>query len=129
MVGTYPILLGAEVAGQAVVEKRGLYYFFSCQCQLTGEVIYRITVTCGNNSENLGIPVPEGKQFTLEAKLPASRFGNGKPSFRLVPRHVSAGEHFIPLSPETPFPYLKRLEKAYLVQQGEQLGIVFREES
>ena len=129
MVGTYPILLGGEVAGQAIVEKRGLYYCFSCRCQLTGEVIYRITVTCGNNSESLGIPVPEGKQFGLEAKLPVSRFDKGEPAFCLVPRHPSVGKYFIPLSPETPFPYLQRLEKAYLARQEDQLGIAFREES
>ena len=129
MVGTYPIFLGEEVAGQAAVEKRGLYYCFSCRCQLTGEVIYRINVTCGEHSESLGIPVPEGKQFSLKAKIPASRFEEGEPSFRLVPRHPSVGEDFIPLSPETPFPYLKRLERAYLAKQDGQLGVVFREES
>ena len=129
MVGTYPILLGSEVAGQAVVEKQGLYYCFSCQCRLTGEVIYRITVTCGEHSESLGIPVPEGRQFFLKAKLPVSRFGERKPEFRLVPRHPSVGEYFTPSSPETPFPYLKRLERAYLAKQEGVLGIVFREES
>ena len=129
MVGTYPIYVGEEVAGQAAVEKRGLYYCFSCRCQLTGEVIYRINVTCGEHSESLGIPVPEGKQFSLKAKIPASRFEEGEPSFRLVPRHPSVGEDFIPLSPETPFPYLKRLERAYLAKQDGQLGVVFREKS
>lgn len=129
MVGTYPILLGTEVAGQAEVKKQGLYYCFSCRCQLTGEVIYRINVTCGEHSESLGIPVPEGKQFSLKAKIPANRFSKGAPSFRLVPRHPSVGKNFIPLSPETPFPYLKRLERAYLAKQDGQLGIVFREES
>ena len=129
MVGTYPILLGTEVAGQATVDKQGLYYCFSCRCQLTGEVIYRITVTCGAHSESLGIPAPEGRQFSLKAKIPASRFEEGEPTFRLVPRHTSVGENFIPLSPETPFPYLKRLERAYLAKKDGQLGIVFREES
>ncbi len=129
MVGTYPILLGSEVAGQAEVKKQGLYYCFSCRCQLTGEVIYRIKVTCGERCESLGIPVPEGRGFSLKAKIPASRFGKGEPSFRLVPRHPGVGEDFIPLSPETPFPYLKRLERAYLAKQDGLLGIVFREES
>lgn len=129
MVGSYPILLGEEVAGQAAVEKRGLYYCFSCRCQLTGEVIYRIKVSCGEHSENLGIPVPEGKHFSLEAKIPVSRFGMGAPAFRLVPRHPTAGEPFIPLSPETPFPYLKRLERAHLSKKEGQIGIVFSEEA
>lgn len=129
MVGTYPILLGSEVVGQAEVKKQGLYYLFSCRCQLTGEVIYRIKVICGEHSESLGIPVPEGRQFTLQAKIPASRFGEGEPSFRLVPRHPIVGGSFIPLAPETPFPYLKRLERAYLAKQDGQLGIIFREES
>lgn len=129
MVGTYPIFLGAEVAGQAAVEKWGLYYCFSCRCQLTGEVIYRITVSCGDHSENLGIPAPEGRGFSLKAKIPASRFGKGTPTFHLVPRHPTAGEPFIPLSPETPFPYLKRLERAHLSNKEGQIGIVFSEEA
>lgn len=129
MVGTYPILRGGETVGQAKVEKRALYYLFSCRCKLTGEVIYRITVTCEGQSESLGIPVPEGGQFTLTAKLPVSRLGHGEPVFQLVPRHPSVGEDFVPLSPETPFPYLQRLKNAYLAKREGQLGIVFRETS
>lgn len=129
MIGTYPIFRGAEAVGQATVEKQGLYYCFSCRCRLTGEVIYRITVTWGEHSEHLGIPVPEGTEFCLETKLPIRRFGQGEPTFRLVPRHPKLDNCFIPLSPETPFPYLKRLENAYLDRREGEIGIAFREET
>ena len=127
MEGTYPILLGGEPIGQANVEKRGLYYHFSCTCDLSGEVIYRIVAQTGEKTENLGIPVPEGDQFTLNAKLPVSRIGEGDLAFRAVPRHTERKGKFVPLSPDSPFPYLHRLQNAYLERRNGELGVVLRE--
>ena len=127
MEGTYPILLGGEPIGQASVEKRGLYYHFSCKCDLSGEVIYRITVQTGEKTENLGIPVPEEDLFTLTAKLPASRFEEGNMVFRAVPRHTGLEGKFVPLSPDSPFPYLTRLHNAFLERRNGELGVVLRE--
>lgn len=127
MEGTYPILLGGEPIGQASVEKRGLYYHFFCKCDLSGEVIYRITVQTGEKTENLGIPVPEEDLFTLTAKLPVSRFGEGNMVFRAVPRHAQLEGEFVPLSPDSPFPYLARLQNAFLEKRNGQLGVVLRD--
>ena len=127
MEGTYPILLGGESVGQANVEKRGLYYHFSCTCDLSGEVIYRITVQTGEKTESLGIPVPEEDHFMLNAKLPVSRIGEGDVVFRAVPRHAQLREDFVPLSPDSPFPYLHRLQNAYLERRNGQLGVVLKE--
>lgn len=127
MDGKYDILLGGESIGQAVVERQGLYYRFACRCRLTGGVIYRITVACGDRRENLGVPVPEGDAFVLTARLPVSRLGNGEPTFRAVPRHGDLEGKFIPLSLEAPFAYLSRLETAFLETRGGQLGVVVKD--
>ena len=127
MDGTYEIMLGGESVGQAVVRRQGLYYRFSCRCDLSGEVIYRITVTCGGKSESLGIPVPKDGQFHLDTKLAASRLGEGEPKFAAVPRRPDLGGMFVPISPEEPFRYLHRLENAFLVRKDGQLGIVIPE--
>ena len=127
MDGTYEIMLGGEPVGQAVVRRQGLYYRFSCRCDLSGEVIYRITITCGGKSESLGIPVPKNGEFYLDTRLAASRLGEGEPKFAAVPRRPDLGGMFVPISPEEPFRYLHRLENAFLARKDGQLGIVIRE--
>ena len=127
MDGTYEIMLGGESVGQAVVRRQGLYYRFSCRCDLSGEVIYRITVTCGGKSESLGIPVPKNGEFYLDTRLAASRLGEGEPKFAAVPRRPDLGGMFVPISPEEPFRYLHRRENALLARKDGQLGIVIRE--
>lgn len=112
--------------GQAQVKRQGLYYHFACHCELSGEVIYRIVVTCDGKSENLGIPAPEGVMFTLNSRLPVSKLGQGKPQFQLLPRHPDTEERFVPLSPEEPFAYLQNLKDAYLLRRNGRLGIGFR---
>ena len=127
MDGTYEIMLGGVSVGQAVVRREGLYYRFSCRCDLSGEVIYRITVTCGGKSESLGIPVPKNGEFYLDTRLAASRLGEGEPKFAAVPRRPDLGGMFVPISPEEPFRYLHRLENAFLARKDGQLGIVIPE--
>lgn len=124
----FDILLAGQPAGKAAVRREGLYYIFDCRCHFTGEVMYRLTVSSGGHTENLGIPVPEGGAFVLRTRLPAKRLGEGKMELRAVPRHAELGEHFIPLSPEEPFRYLRRLENAFLQVRSNAVGVVLRED-
>lgn len=126
MEGIYPILRGGETIGQAQVKRQGLYYCFCCQCDLTGEVIYRLTVRCGEHTENLGIPVPQNGRFLLTGRIPVSKLGTGEMVIRAVPRHAELEDLFIPISPEEPFRYIDRLENAVAERRGQQLGIRFR---
>ena len=131
MEGIYDIYRGAEKIGKAEVRREGLYYRFRCCCNLTGEVMYRICITCDGITENLGIPVPEGGAFQLCKKLPVSRFpADGTPEFRAVPRHepLSPGT-WVPISPETPFPYIARLEQAVAERRNGQVGILISDEA
>ena len=127
MDGTYDILLGSERIGQALIEKQGLYCRFSCRCRLSGEVMYCITVILGDRTENLGILVPDGSHFRLDTRVPLKKLGTGTPVFRAVPRHGPLEGKFVPLSPETPFPYLSRLENAHLERRSGQMGVVIPE--
>ena len=91
--------------------------------------MYRITVTCGEKTENLGIPAPEGKEFYLLAKLPVRRFLPGIPHFRAVPRHPQMdGKLWVPISPETPFAYITRLQNAVFAPRGEEAGLLISKE-
>lgn len=123
----YDVLLGGQPVGKVQVERQGLYYCFSCRCTLSGEVIHKLAVTCGDHTENLGVLVPMGRDFGLCAKLPIKRLGTGDLRFRVLPRHKDLGEKFIPLSPEEPFRYLERLEHAFLKIRDGKVGICLRE--
>ena len=126
--GLYDIFRGEDRIGKAEVRREGLYYRFRCCCDLTGEVMYRITIVCSGKSENLGIPIPDGDCFQLNTRLPVSRFPSGKPEFRAVPRHPRQGL-WVPISPETPFDYITRLEHAVAEKRDGQMGILISDEA
>ncbi len=108
--------------GEAKVEKQGLYYRFSCQCRLSGEVVCRLVAENGDRQENLGIPMPKDGEFALERRIPASHFPPGQWHIRVKPRHPEGT--FVPLGPEEPFAYISRLKNAHLERRNGVLGIV-----
>ena len=118
------ILLAGQAIGKAKVCREGLYLCFRCRCQLSGDVVYRLRVSCGENTENLGIPVPQNGAFELNARIPAKRLGSGQMVLEAVPKKVEMEGKFIPLSPEEPFKYLRRLEDAFLQVRDGQVGIM-----
>ena len=127
MVGSYDIYLGKEIIGQAQVKRQGLYYLFSCKCELSGDVIYRISVSCNGHHENLGILIPDGAQFSLFTKLAAKRLGEGLFQFRALPKHQKCERVFVPVYPEEPFAYLTRLQNALLELRDDQVGVLLGE--
>lgn len=124
----YEIMLGGQAIGKATVRRQGLYYEFDCQCVLSGEGMFCISVFCHTNREDLGVLVPEGGRFVLRTRLPVKRLGEGTLCFEAVPKRPKPVGKFIPLSPEEPFRYLQRLENAYLQVRNGQPGIVIPEE-
>lgn len=121
------ILLGGQAIGRAQVWQEGLYYRFFCRCRLSGEVIYRLKVRCGDRVENLGIPVPKDGAFELETRIPVKKLGSGQMQITAIPKQTQMEGKFIPLSPEEPFRYLKRLEDAFLQVRDGKVGIVIPE--
>ena len=124
MEGMYPVYFGQAQVGKVQVTRQGLYYRFVCRCSMTGDVVCRLTVTCGDCRENLGVVVPEGGLFCLDTKLPVKRLGEGTPEFRLMPRHEIEVGTFVPLSPEEPFAYIQKLKNAYFERRYGQPGVV-----
>ncbi len=127
MEGTYTLTFGSREVGQVRVTREGLYYRFFCTCQLSGDVISRVFVTCGGKSESLGVLVPREGSFVLGTRLPVKRLGEGEPVFTVMPNRPERAETFIPIKPEEPFTYLERLKDAYLARQNGEVGIVLRE--
>jgi hypothetical protein len=122
---TYEIYLGQDAVGTVRVMQEGLYYRFLCRCELSGDVVYRVMVSCGTHQENLGVLVPMNGVFYIDKKVPLKHLGKGKLEFRLLPKHPEL-EHFVPLGPEEPFSYISRLKNAYLLKKDGQRFIGFR---
>ncbi len=114
--------------GKVQVLRQGLYYRFICRCQLTGDVMCRLYVRCGQRQESLGVVVPVGTGFGLDTRLPVKRLGEGPMEFQLIPKWDSAGVRFVPIYPEEPFSYIEKLKDAYLARQGTQIGVILRDE-
>lgn len=126
MVGTYDIFLGGEKIGKAEVRRKGLYYQFRCCCDLTGAVICRIKVRCGERVENLGVPIPGGDAFYLEKQLPVSHFTKKEMHFFLEPRHPPVQDKWVPVKPDEPFGYVKEMKNAVLEIRDGVMGVRIR---
>ena len=128
MDGFYSVTFGQAEVGEVQVRREGLYWHFLCHCCITGEVVCRLVVQCGNSRESLGIVVPEGDGFCLDTRLPVKKLERGEPRFTLIPRHEMGEGTFVPLKPEEPFAYITKLKDAYFVRRYGQAGLVIREE-
>lgn len=126
MEGTYGVCFGDQPVGKVQVLRQGLYYRFICRCQLSGDVVCRLSVACGDRQESLGVVVPMDGGFGLDTLLPAKRLGQGEPEFSLRPKHDLPSGKFVPICPEEPFAYIERLKESFLVRRGEQVGIVLK---
>lgn len=125
----YDIMLAGESIGAATVSREGLYYKFCCRCHLTGDVIYRLSVSCGSKTVDLGVCVPVDNGFGIETRVPVKQLGEGKLSLSAVPKHQQLRGRFVPICADEPFDYITRLQQAYLEVRGEQMGIVFADEN
>ncbi len=124
----YDVFLADKPVGAASVKKEGLYYVFSCQCQLSGQVLYTLAASCGEQTVNLGVCVPRGNGFGLKTRVPIKRLGEGQMKICAVPKHRELKGKFIPIRPEEPFAYIKYLQNAYLEVRDAQLGVVIPED-
>ena len=127
MDGCYEVRFGNQTMGTAEIRRQGLYYRISCICRLSGDVVCRLRVTCGNTYQDLGILVPVDGGFGLVTRIPAKRLGAGMPEFTLIPKQAAVSSLFVPVYPEEPFAYIGKLKDAFLVRKGEQLGICIKE--
>jgi hypothetical protein len=84
---------------------------------MSTDVMHNLVVSCGDQQESLGVLIPFGQEFGLDTKLAIKRLGKGLLQFRIVPKRGKV-EEYVPLSPEEPFAYIKRLKECYLVRHN-----------
>ena len=121
----FKILLHGKPVGYASVNKEGLYYRFHCSCKLQGEEFYRIHVTDGQNRKDLGICVPKGDEFTLSARVPVKQLNGKCLQFTVVQHAHNNTMNCVPVSRESPFPYIDRLNTArFQIINGQALIVI-----
>ena len=120
----YAVMMGNEQAGKVRVQREGLYYRFCCRCRLSGDVVCRLAVRCGEREENLGVLVPMEEGFGVDKRIPVKHLGEGEMEFLLLPKSDRIGGMFIPIRPEEPFAYIARLQDAFFARRNGQAGVV-----
>lgn len=124
MEGDHSVYFAGRPCGKVQVLRQGLYYRFFCRCKLSGDILCRLRLCCGDTTEDLGILVPVEDGFGLERSVPVKRIGEGVPKFRLVTDRETEEGRFVPIRPEEPFAYLSRLKTSYLVRRDGDVGIL-----
>lgn len=122
----YPIYNGEDTVGTARVSKEGLYYRIQCTCGLVGGAPFRITVKA-EHPVDLGLCIPNGNIAGLEARIPMKKLGEGNLSFYIGTQNEKQQENWYPVSPDEPFPYIAKLQTAYMVSREGSVGIAFKE--
>lgn len=121
----YEIYIGSKAVGTAQVDKKGLYYQFSCSCKPPNNGMYRVWVNDGVVDFDLGICVPDGAAYTLIKRVPAKLLTGENYKFTLQPKDnknggLTAGE-------KKPFQQLEMLEMAKLSEENGQQIIVIEQ--
>ena len=120
----YDIHLNSSIIGQAEVSREGLYYNIVCRCQLPVRSLCKIQITCEDQTELLGTPVPTGKEFILRKKIPVKQLPGSNLSFAAVEKRK---ERFVPIYSDQPFEYISQLKTAHLEYRNGQIGIALRD--
>ena len=126
MEGTYELISEGRVAGSVTVGRKGLYYHIHCSCFPAEEDMFRLIMEVGENMYDLGILIPANNSFMLQTRIPVKSICEGSVNFRLEQQRSHKQSHGLSISPEEPFRYLSRLERAYLTMHNKEIKIMFR---
>lgn len=124
--GNYGVYFSDKLCGKVQVVRQGLYYLFVCRCQLTGDVVCRLTAVFPEKEHPLGILVPMDDGFGLRTKVPAKHFNGTPVRFTVSVKHDEGNGFFAPIYPEEPFLYIEKLKDAYLTKKNGQIGVIIK---
>ena len=117
----YKIYWNGSPVGNAAIYKEGMYYRFCCYLHLPEAGAYRVSVTAGRNTYDLGICVPEGSVYSCVARMPYKRFSSDNFSFAVT---VGVGRITAPVITGKNFEHLDKLSAARLRYTNGQPEIV-----
>ena len=117
----YQIAHNGVVVGDVKIEKKGLFYCFYCRCSLPESGVFRVTVTNGGKTHDLGIFTPTDGNYTCLARIPSKSFCGNEFIFELVD---SAKVITVLISEGNTFQYLESLNTACLHQTNGRSAII-----
>ncbi len=123
----FPIYYGSREWGNATVEIQGLYYRILCKCNIPTDAICTIHLQTKGNDINLGTCIRAGNQYIINTKIPIKHIQINDLKFCILPKSAESSSAFIPIEENSPFPNLKRLDKARMCQLDGRLGVIFIE--
>ena len=121
----YDVTLNGEIVGKVCATREGLYTRFQCHCQLPDAQMYRLHMICDGQKLDLGVCVPAGTQFGVNKSLQTKQIGDGEKKFCVVCALQNNSSDLVPVSTDTAFEAIFRLEHARLYRQNGQYGILF----
>ncbi len=113
--------------GTVQIKKEGLYYQFSSQCRLKERKMYRLILSCGESTRDLGILVPEGDVFTHRKRLPVKTFPAADFHFSLQCEDGGKAEKRLVVKEDEPFAGISMLENAVLSSHDGEMTVVIRD--
>ncbi len=108
----YPILLDGKNVGTAKIEKEGMYFKIFYQCRLQNDRTYRIILTEGMRTTDLGVCIPSKDSYHLAGRLPIKSIQTDHLLFHLLDGNNKTKG--IPVETGKPFPHIDKLEYAHL---------------
>ena len=106
----YQLYLDNKQVGTAMVIKEGLYYRFSCVCNLPMDCIYKVMVSDGSSVVKLGVFIPENDKFRLNSRIPIKKLLGDDLYFIIEKNNVIISK----VGNNVEFAHLDRLENARL---------------
>lgn len=126
--GTYEVRHLGQRAGTVTLTRQGLYYVISCRCHAAGDQMLHLWVEADGNMQDLGLLFPAAGALELKRRIPCRRMGEGIPVFSMRVREEGTAQ-FLPVEPDTPFPWLRWLNRCVFAERKGQAGIERRLEN
>lgn len=125
MEGTYEVYFGDDRIGTIRLSRRGLYYDLNCRCRNCGDEMMELVAKGRDFQEKLGILAPVEDGIGLERKIPVKHLREEVLRFFVIPRNTDT-QHLVLVEQNEPFPYLQKLQYAYLAEAGDRPVIGFK---
>lgn len=122
----YDVYQGKERVGQAAASRQGLFYRLECRCHLSPGARYHILAIGPEGEEDLGLLIPDGREFCCVKTVAVKKLGEGTLRFRLEGVAAKKEALFIPLNPDRPVTCLQELRRALLCHRNGQTGLLIQ---
>lgn len=123
----FSVLMENKKIGEVRVKKEGLYYSFYSFIRPVIKRLYKLMATCGAETMDLGVYVPNSDGFELFKKVPIRNFKDDEFTFSAVSK--SNSENYIPVSEDQVFLSLELLENSrFVVRNGLSYIVIHRKQ-